>query len=91
MTVRELGAVVGLAPLAEERPGTCLVELRVVEHQEAWIPQRVGPHVVVTGGIADVVDAFARGAFERFRGRVQIARSIIDNHNALHLALRLKP
>ena len=55
----ELGNVVIVARVAplEEREGACLMQLRVVQNDQAGEMEEVGPHVVVTGGVSELEDS----------------------------------
>ena len=56
MRVAEFGDVVALAAVAEQgvRPG--VVQLAVVEDDEAGIAHQVGPHELVAGGVPELID-----------------------------------
>ena len=56
MRVAEFGDVVALAAVAEQgvRPG--VMQLAVVEHDEARIAHQVGPHELVAGGVPQLID-----------------------------------
>ena len=56
MVPAELGAVVGGPLLAEEESGAGMVEVCIVQHDEAGDVQRVGPLIIVMRGIAELVD-----------------------------------
>ena len=92
---RELGAIVGRPPLAQERGRARVVQAGVVQHDQPRIAQRVRPHVIVMRRIAELVDhqidtGAARGA-RRSRGRTTAVRRIrrdVDGRNCRCRAAR---
>ncbi len=56
MVVLELGAVVVDPFTLEEHSGARVMELPVVQHHKAGIPERVRPHVIVIRRISDLID-----------------------------------
>ena len=58
-------------PLLQQHPPARVVQLPVVQDGETGIPDEIGPHVVVAGGVAELIDdeivwpfAFAPGEIE---------------------------
>ena len=56
MVEPQLGAVVRVALLLQQQPRSCEVQLAVVQDDQARESEEVGPHVVMTGGVAQLVD-----------------------------------
>ena len=62
MIPRELGAVVRGAERAEQGRRPRMMQVRIVEHRQAGIPEEVGPLVVVVRRVADLVDGQVVGS-----------------------------
>ena len=60
----ELGPVVVAAAVPEQRAGAGVVELAVVQDDEAWVSDQGRPHVVVAGRVAELVDHTVIGVTE---------------------------
>jgi hypothetical protein len=58
MVEPELAAVIVLSrtPLLQQDASTRVVQLAVVENDQTWKARRVRPRVVVTGGVAELID-----------------------------------
>ena len=52
----KLRAVVCRSPGPEERCRTGMMEVRIVQHREARIPEQIRPDVIMMGGIADLIN-----------------------------------
>ena len=62
MVPLELGAIVRGASLAQQERGAGVMQMRVVQDDEAGIAERVGPLIIVVRRIAELVDDQIIGA-----------------------------
>jgi hypothetical protein len=56
MAEGQLGAEIGSPAARDQGMRTRLVQLGVVQHDQAGVAREIGPHVVVTAGVAELVD-----------------------------------